>query len=121
MHNFSELLNFDKVEEGQKNLDKAIEIRDMMGGNLYWSIANDDCVEIQSKLSNLRFKIDIINKSLKGMSIKNIESFLRIKKLECLDESLISKENDNPIYSVLESIELKYIEEFLNEYKNENK
>ena len=119
MNNFIELLDFDTVIQGQKNLNRAIEIRDMMGGQLYWSIANDDCVEVAEKLHELKIKLSKIKITLEDMSVKDIESFLRLKKLECIDESLISKENNNPIYSVLESIELKYIEQFLNENKKD--
>ena len=118
--NLSEdLLIFDTIEEGQKNLDKACEIRNMMGGALYWSIADDDCTEIAGKLSILTIKLNRIKKTLDGISIKVIESYIRIKKLECLDISLNIKEYNNSIFVIFEGIELKYIEKYLNDYKKD--
>lgn len=33
-------------EELLKELQKAVDIRDSMGGALYWNICNDDCCEL---------------------------------------------------------------------------
>jgi len=114
MHNFSELLNFNTLEEGQKNLNKAVEIRDMMGGELYWNIANDDCDEISNKLVDLKVKLFKIKEKLNGISIKVIKFYLRIKKIEYLDSSLNSNDNRCFGYYILDTIEFKYIENFYN-------
>ena len=114
MHNFSELLNFNTLEEGQKNLDKAVEIRDMMGGELYWNIANDDCNEIFNKLVDLKVKFLKIKEKLDGISIKVIQFYLRIKKIEYLESSLNSNDNRCFGYYILDTIEFKYIENFYN-------
>jgi len=115
----TDLLIFDTIEEGQRNLDKACEIRNMMGGALYWSIADDDCTEISNKLNELNIKLQKIKNILENTSVKNIESYLRMKKLECLDISLNIKEYNNSIFVIFESIELKYIEKYLNDYKKD--
>jgi len=120
MHNFNELLIFDTVEEGQKKLNRMGEIRDSMGGALYWNIANEDYLEILSKLNELKNKLLRIKKTLDGISIKVIESYIRTKKLKCLDSTLNSNENGYLGYYILDDIELKYIEDFLNEYKKNN-
>ena len=114
MHYFSELLNFNTLEEGQKNLDKAVEIRDMMGGELYWNIANDDCNEIFNKLVDLKVKFLKIKEKLDGISIKVIQFYLRIKKIEYLESSLNSNDNRCFGYYILDTIEFKYIENFYN-------
>lgn len=116
MHKLGNLMVFDDVIVYQNDLERHRKIRDMMGGQLYWGIANDECNEFSNNINRL---YDIKTR-LDRMSVKDIESFLRIKKLELLDTSLIRNENYNPIHSVLESIELKYIEEFLTEYKKDN-
>ena len=121
MHNLGDFLVFDTIIEGEKNLKEAYRIRDLMGGELYWNIANDDCVEISNKLNILKYQILKINKALEGVSIKVIESYLRIKKLECLDSSLNSSDNRYLGYYMLDNIELKYIQEFYNKNKIKNK
>ena len=57
MNYLHDFLNFTTVEEGEKNLKKALKkaysIRD---GALYWNIANDDCKKIAQKLKDLKRK-----------------------------------------------------------------
>lgn len=45
---------FKTIEQGEKNLKEAYNLRDQMGGALYWTILNDDCREISQKLEDLR-------------------------------------------------------------------
>lgn len=49
-------LEFDTVEEGEKQLAAAEEVRDKMGGALYYGILSDDCNEIRRKLDRLKSK-----------------------------------------------------------------
>lgn len=44
-------LAFDTYEEGIEQLKAAVAIRNKMGGQLYFNILNDDCVEIANKIS----------------------------------------------------------------------
>jgi len=53
MNYLDHLLNFSTVEEGKRNLEEALKLRDSMGGALYYSIISDDCMEISRKLNNL--------------------------------------------------------------------
>ena len=41
---------FTTIEGGLESLKKAVNIRDQMGGSLYWNICNDECCEIANKL-----------------------------------------------------------------------
>jgi hypothetical protein len=43
-------IKFATVDEGKEKLRKAIEIRDSMGGAMYYNICNDDCAELANKL-----------------------------------------------------------------------
>lgn len=45
---------FKTIEQGEKNLKEAYNLRDQMGGALYWNALNDDCKEISQKLEDLR-------------------------------------------------------------------
>lgn len=45
--------NFSTVEDGLKQLEKAVEIRDQMGGAMHWNILNDDCCTIANELVRL--------------------------------------------------------------------
>lgn len=56
MNNLHDFLKFDTVEEGEKFLQKALSIRDQMGGALWWNICNDDCKEIYNKVEGLKRK-----------------------------------------------------------------
>jgi hypothetical protein len=58
MNFLDKLAEFSTIEEGEKNLKEAIEMRDKMGGALYWNIVNDDCKEIEFKLWKLKLKKD---------------------------------------------------------------
>lgn len=42
--------DFSNKEDGLKKLKEAVELRNQMGGALYWNILNDDCMEIARKL-----------------------------------------------------------------------
>lgn len=57
MNYLHHLLNFSTTEEGEKNWQKAVEIRDSMGCALYYSILTEDVLEIQWKLDELRRKL----------------------------------------------------------------
>jgi hypothetical protein len=54
MNYLEKYFDFDTLEEGEKQLEKALEIRDSMGGQLYWSACNDDCIEISKKLQTFK-------------------------------------------------------------------
>jgi len=45
--------DFDTVEEGMDLLKKAVEVRNKMGGNMYWSMLNDEVCKIGSKTLKL--------------------------------------------------------------------
>lgn len=38
------------IEQGIERLKEAVNIRDGMGGAMYWNILNDDCCELASQL-----------------------------------------------------------------------
>lgn len=42
--------DFTTIEEGLEKLKKKVNIRDQMGGVMYWNICNDECCEISNKL-----------------------------------------------------------------------
>ena len=48
------LIDFTTVEEGEQNLQKALKLRDLMGGALYYNVINDDCIEIERKLIKIK-------------------------------------------------------------------
>lgn len=52
MNYMHEQLKFETYEQGVGNLKKAVEIRDKMGGAMYWSIMNEDCCEIANAISS---------------------------------------------------------------------
>jgi len=54
MNYLQRFLNFDTVDEGEKLLIEAIDIRDQMGGAFYYNILNDDCIEISRKVEELK-------------------------------------------------------------------
>lgn len=45
--------NFETKEEGLEKLKNAVNVRNQMGGALYWNICNDDCIDIANKLIEL--------------------------------------------------------------------
>ena len=45
--------NFETEEDGMKQLEKAVSLRNQMSGALYWNILNDDCYEIAQKLVSI--------------------------------------------------------------------
>jgi len=49
-------LKFSTVEEGEKALRKHQDLRDRMGGALWWGVCNDECKEIEQKLWTLRYR-----------------------------------------------------------------
>jgi|GEM_PF-1682714 len=44
-------IEFTTPEEGIEKLKKAVEIRNKMGGDLYWNICEDDCLKLADKLT----------------------------------------------------------------------
>lgn len=56
MNFMRKLYDFTTIEEGKENLEKALSIRDSMGGDLYWNICNADCEEIGRKLADMESK-----------------------------------------------------------------
>jgi hypothetical protein len=56
MNYLQHLAEFTTVEEGEKNLKEAIAQKNKMGGAMYYNILNDDCIEINNKLENLKWK-----------------------------------------------------------------
>lgn len=47
------LATFNSVDEGKKNLKEAVQIRDKMGGALYFNVLNADVCEIANKVKKL--------------------------------------------------------------------
>jgi hypothetical protein len=47
-------LVFETIEEGEKQLQEAISVRNKMCGDLYYRILDDDCNEIRNKLLSLK-------------------------------------------------------------------
>lgn len=43
-------MSFETKEQGLEKLKKGVEMRNRMGGSLFWNIVNDDCIEIANKL-----------------------------------------------------------------------
>jgi len=41
---------FSTPEEGIEKLKSAVQIRDTMGGAMYWNICNDDCLMLAHNL-----------------------------------------------------------------------
>ena len=54
MNYLEKFWEFKTIEDGEKNLKEAYNLRDQMGGALYWNILNDDCKEISQKLEDLK-------------------------------------------------------------------
>ena len=52
--------NFNTIEEGLEKLKQSVNIRNKMGGALYWNILNDDCLEIADKLRNMGVEANVI-------------------------------------------------------------
>ena len=63
MNYLHKLYNFTTIEEGKENVKKALELRDSMGGNLYWNICNDDYLEIKKKLTDMEAEEFLKNRS----------------------------------------------------------
>ena len=51
MNYLNKFAEFSTVEEGYEKLTKAVELRDEMGGVMYYNMMNDDCCEIANKIS----------------------------------------------------------------------
>jgi hypothetical protein len=43
--------DFTTMEEGFKRLHKAVDVRNQMGGGMYWNICEEDCLRIADHLS----------------------------------------------------------------------
>ena len=56
---------FDTIEEGMKKLKEGVDLRNSMGGALYWNILNDDCLEIASKLRCMGADVDKLQAMLR--------------------------------------------------------
>ena len=56
---------FNTKKEGMEKLKQAVELRDSMGGALYWNICNDDCKEIYRKLLGMGVSRSELNKIYK--------------------------------------------------------
>lgn len=57
MNYLNRLLEFDTIEQGEKNLKEAENLRDSMCGGLYYKIMSDDCDEIRDKLYMMKLTI----------------------------------------------------------------
>lgn len=44
---------FETKEQGLEKLKEAVILRNKMGGALYWSIIQDDCLDIANKLFDM--------------------------------------------------------------------
>jgi hypothetical protein len=49
--NFEVYGSFQTKEQGIEKLKQAVEIRDKMGGAMYFNMLNDDCCEIANRLT----------------------------------------------------------------------
>ena len=47
-------LDFETVEQGEINIIKAENLRDIMGGALYYEICSDDVRKLRAKLERLK-------------------------------------------------------------------
>jgi len=45
--------DFDTVKEGMELLKKAVDVRNTMGGSMYWNMLNDEACNIGSKILKL--------------------------------------------------------------------
>jgi hypothetical protein len=68
-------LEFTTIKKGRKKLKEAYDLRDKMGGALYYNALNDDCKEISAKLEKLERKNLIIIKNETLDSTKKILSW----------------------------------------------
>jgi len=50
MNYTQDLKEEESIEQGIERLKKTIEIRDNMGGSMYFNIMNDDCCQLASQL-----------------------------------------------------------------------
>ncbi len=63
-------LNFTTLEEGKKELQEGVSLRNKMSGSLYYNAVNYDCCKIADKLIRLGGdKIEISNILGKGTHI----------------------------------------------------
>ena len=62
MNYLQQFAEFTTIEEGMQNLKKAVELRDKMGGALYYNIMNEDCCEIASIIVKMGGQRDEIGK-----------------------------------------------------------
>jgi hypothetical protein len=57
-------IDFKTLEEGIRALKEAVEIRDKMGGAMYYNILNDDCCSIANKLTSMGANREEVGKIL---------------------------------------------------------
>lgn len=57
---------FETKEQGLEKLKETVDIRNQMGGTLYWNIIADDCLEIAEKLFDMGVSSLEIQKILNG-------------------------------------------------------
>lgn len=63
--NYTESLKPEEtIEQGIERLRKVVQIRDKMGGQLYWNIMNDDACELASQLSRRGADRDLLSEIL---------------------------------------------------------
>lgn len=55
---------FETLAEGMEKLEKAVIVRNQMGGALYWNICNDDCTSLAIELMQKGADSEKINKLL---------------------------------------------------------
>jgi DNA-binding MarR family transcriptional regulator len=53
MHYLHKYLEFTTIDEGKKKLEEARNLRNQMGGALFYGIVSEDCREIEDKLNAL--------------------------------------------------------------------
>jgi hypothetical protein len=58
--------DFETVEQGIEKLKEAVELRNKMGGALYYNILNDDCCDIANKLFEMGADKEEIQKIMQG-------------------------------------------------------
>lgn len=43
-------MDYVNIEEGLEELKRGIDVRNKMGGALYWNVLNDECLKLADKL-----------------------------------------------------------------------
>ena len=58
--------SFETIEQGLEKLKDGVEIRNKMGGAMFWNIVNEDCIEMADKLFSMGVEKAELNSILKS-------------------------------------------------------